>query len=165
MNSLLILRRGKRSQKNCTATGLFLRRGNTPVSTPQVGSTQQTKVQISAKSNFVNPWVLLELQEFGWGVTCRSRNDAKTGYHWSPAQYGWQLTKVEACNIRSCLQAAQQVGDPPFQVAQLVYTYSRQLQMASASSRQLVWSQDSSLKFGSPESDSPESLLFTLRKA
>ena len=62
--------------------------------------------------------------EFG-GVTCRSRNDPKSAASPKPSLAG--VTAHESGNLISLhyLQAAQQVGEDPFPMAQLIWDSSR----------------------------------------
>lgn len=77
------------------------------------------------------------LKEYGWVVTYQSRNDSQRAASPRPTQHGWQLTELGTWSTLHSLQAAQQVGECPFQVT----LCSKPLpgSMASAS-RQLFWS-------------------------
>lgn len=101
----------------------------------QIWNWWETKVTMPPKSILVSQWVLLGfLRGNGWGVIYRSRI-AQTAASREPTLLWWQPTPGNLLN----LQTAQQIGECPSQVAQLIGASPGSL--AFASSRQCFWSE------------------------
>ena len=111
----------------CGVTKHFLGRCSRHILT-QAGSPPKNKVQIPPKSNLVNhEFYCGYLQECGWGVTYRSRNDSKTAIILPKPGPTHVLNSWEpGAHCTACRHGRLQC---PFQLSYLV----------SASSRQLIW--------------------------
>lgn len=117
----------------------FLGTCNTHIYLSQITSPRRIKVQIPPKSTLGNLWVLLELlHEYGWGVIYRSWSDSKTAPSPKPT-----TTWLWTWSTPHSLQAVQQVGEHPFQVALMGLNLFKAAQLVSASFKQMDWSQSS----------------------